>query len=359
MYCQELLCWQSTACSEHNSSRTYKAICVKFADGLVKLETQHRQVPIPGPNDVLIRVCAASLNYRDQVLLEGKYPATTTETVPLSDGAGEVVAVGKAVSRVKIGDRVVASCNVRWVGGPSLEEHRSASLGFTADGWLAENIMLNEDALVLLPDYLSYIEGASLACAAVTAWTALHTFSMMRPGQTILVQGTGGVSLFALQIARMYGARVLAITSSDDKAQKLKELGAAEVVNYSKQPEWERDILAWTDGKGVDKVVEIAGEKTIAKSAASTRIRGEIAVVGFASGFGGGLAPMTILQRSLLVAGSAIGPRLDFEALLTAMAVSKVKPVIDSVFAFADYAKAYERLKSGQHVGKIVIDLTR
>lgn len=177
------------------------------------------------------------------------------------------------------------------------------------------------------------------------------------PGQTVLVQGTGGVSLFALQFARVFGARVLAITSSDDKAARLRELGAEAVVNYSSCPDWDREILALTDGRGVDRVLDIAGEKTIVKSAASTRINGVVVVVGFASGFGGGLPPIDILARSLTVTGSTIGPRVDFEAMLRAMDRHKVRPVIDRVYPFAEYREAYKRLEGGQHVGKVVIQV--
>ena len=316
------------------------------------------QLPPLGRRDVLVRVHAASLNFRDQAVLHQAYGGRTLEVVPLSDGAGEVVAVGENVTRTKIGDRVAASCNHHWIGGPYLDEYQSSSIGFTVDGWLAEHILVPENAIVHLPDYLSYVEASSLACAAVTAWTALNRSSPLYPGQTVLVQGTGGVSLFALQIAKMVGGRVLAITSSDEKADKLKQLGADAVVNYSTQPNWDREILALTDGLGVDKVVEIAGEKTIVQSAASTKIGGEVSLVGFASGFGGGLPPIDILSRQITVGGTAIGPRLHFEALLAAMNAHKMRPVIDQVFPFADYEGAYRRLASGQMVGKVVIDLT-
>jgi NADPH:quinone reductase-like Zn-dependent oxidoreductase len=333
-----------------------KAVRYDFSDKPA-LKLRDEPVPALGRQDVLIRIHAASLNYRDQAVLDQKYGGRTDAVVPLSDGAGEVVAVGEAVTRTKVGDRVVASCFEHWIGGPYLNEYQSSTLGFTHDGWLAEHIALHENAIVHLPDYLSYEEGASLACAAVTAWTALNRSSPLQPGQTVLVQGTGGVSLFSLQIARIVGARVLAITSSDEKAEKLKQLGAEAVVNYSSQPDWDREILELTGGKGVDRVIEISGEKTIVKSAASTRIGGEIALVGFASGLGGGLPPIDILSRSLTVAGTSIGSRLHFEALLAAMTAHEMKPVIDQVFPFAEYRDAYRRLASGAMVGKVVINV--
>ncbi|KQU52339.1 hypothetical protein ASG84_25145 [Rhodococcus sp. Leaf278] len=319
---------------------------------------QEEATPTPGREDVLIRVFAASLNFRDQAVLDGHYRGPLkTSGVPLSDGAGEVVAVGSHVTRVKVGDRVSANCAVHWVAGPRLLEHRSTALGMTVDGMLAEYALVHENAVVHVPECLSYVEAASLPCAAVSAWSALHVVAPLQPGHTILVQGTGGVALFGLQIARIFGARVLAITSSDDKAEILRGLGADAVVNYRTTPDWEREILDLTDGRGVDKVIDIAGEATIVKSAASTRLGGEIGLVGFASGYGGGLPPIDILQRGITVAGIGVGPRVNFEAVLAAFAANNVKPVIDQVFPFEQYREAYKRIESGKHVGKIVVDI--
>ncbi|KAL4860354.1 hypothetical protein BDV12DRAFT_205168 [Aspergillus spectabilis] len=282
-----------------------------------------------GPRDVLIKVYAASLNYRDTALLRGEYRGSSKEdVVPVSDGAGEVVAVGKDVKRVEKGDHVAC-------------------------------VIFNEDALVRIPEYMSYVEAASLLCAAVTAWTALNKIEPLQPGQTVMIQGTGGVSLFTLQFAKIFGARVLAITSSDGKAAKLKELGADAVVNYSTTPDWDQEILALTGGKGVDKVLYIAREKTIAKSAASTRITGTIIVIGFASSFGGGLPPINILVRSLTVTRSTVGSRIDFEAMLQAMERHQVNPIIDQVYPFGEFHKAYKRLEGGQQVGKVVIEIAK
>lgn len=334
-----------------------KAVRLKVENNKLNLVLNEEAKPNIGRHDVLVRVRAASLNYRDQSILQDNYPGEVKQVIPLSDGAGEVVAVGDSVTRAKVGDRVSANCWEYWVGGPILPEYFSSSIGFTTDGWLAEYIVLHEAAIVHLPDYLSFTAAAALPCAAVTAWAALNQKTPLSPGQTILVQGTGGVALFALQIAKMVGARVLAITSSDEKAEKLKELGAEAVVNYTKQPDWEKDILALTDGIGVDKVVDIAGEKTIAKSAASTRIGGNVALVGFAGGSGGGISPVDIMSRALSLNTTTMGTRLDFEALLAAMTAHKMNPVIDQVFPFADYQEAYSRIASGAMVGKIVIEM--
>ncbi|WP_145151825.1 NAD(P)-dependent alcohol dehydrogenase [Paenibacillus xylanexedens] len=334
-----------------------KAVRLKVENNTLNLVLNEEAKPSIGRRDVLVRVRAASLNYRDQAILEDNYPGEVKQVIPVSDGAGEVVAVGDSVTRAKVGDRVSANCWEYWIGGPILPEYFSSSVGFTTDGWLAEYIVLNEAAIVHLPEYLSFTDAAALPCAAVTAWAALNQKTPLSPGQTVLVQGTGGVALFALQIAKMVGARVLAITSSDEKAEKLKELGAEAVVNYTKQPNWEKDILALTGGVGVDKVVDIAGEKTIVKSAASTRIGGNVALVGFAGGSGGGISPVDIMSRALSLNTTTMGTRMDFEALLAAMTAHKMKPVIDRIFPFADYQEAYSRLASGAMVGKIVIEM--
>jgi NADPH:quinone reductase-like Zn-dependent oxidoreductase len=336
-----------------------KAVRLITAGNQMNLELHDEPLPKPGRHEALVRVHAASLNFRDQAVLNGPYGAATKKNgIPLSDGAGEVVAVGEDVTRVKVGDRVAANCFAHWIGGPFLADYHASSVGFSIDGMLAEHVLLHENAFVHLPDYMSYIEAASLPCAAVTAWSALNLATPLHPGQTVLIQGTGGVALFSLQVARMFGARVLAITSSDEKAEKLKELGAESVVNYHTFPDWDREILALTDGQGVDKVIDIAGEKTTVKSATSAKIRGEITLVGAVSGLGGGLPPVDILFRSLIIGASTIGPRTNFEALLKAMAMHEMRPVIDRVYPFAEFREAYRHIESGKHVGKVVIDVT-
>ena len=314
--------------------------------------------PQLGPRDVLIRVYAAALNFRDALVPSGKYPGPLKpQVVPLSDGAGQVIGIGSEVHRVKVGDRVTANCHPHWLAGPLLLEYRPHSLGFTTDGMLAECAVVHENGVVALPAYLSFLEAATLPCAAVSAWSALTFGKPLAPGQSVLVQGTGGVALFALQIARMHGARVLAITSSADKADRLKALGADAVVNYREVPEWSKAILDLTGGVGVDKVVEIGGQSTLHQSAACSRVGGEIGVVGFASGFGGELGALAIMLRSLLIKGINIGPRAHLEALLSAMAATQVHPVIDTVYGFSEFRDAYLHLQSGQHVGKVVVDL--
>jgi NADPH:quinone reductase-like Zn-dependent oxidoreductase len=226
----------------------------------------------------------------------------------------------------------------------------------TQDGTLAEYMLLDENAAVQLPDYLTYNEAAALPCASVSAWTALTFGSPLTPGQTVLTQGTGGVSLFAVQLAKAFGARVIATTSSEEKAGLLRSLGADHVINYMATPRWDEEALALTGGQGVDKIVEIGGEATIEQSAACARIGGEIGLVGFVTGFGGGLPPLSIMARSLLLKGVPMGPRSSFDALLAAMAATKIRPILDRVFSFENFRDAYRRLDSGQHIGKIVIE---
>lgn len=322
---------------------------------------QTRQaIPALGRNEVLIKVKAASLNFRDHAALSGSYPGVVDSVVPLSDGAGQVAAVGENVTRVKVGSRVSANCWANWVDGRVLKpEYYTASIGFNMDGWLSEYIVLDEMSLVQLPDYLSYTQAAALPCGAVTSWNAIHQHGALQAGQTVLVQGAGGVSLFALQLAKLSGARVLAIAGRDDdqKARLLRELGAETVVPYGNNPDWEKEILKLTNGLGVDKVVEVAGEKTINKSVGCTRAGGNLALVGFASGMGGGVSPLEIMTRGIQLGAVTMGSRSDFEAMLRAMASAEMKPVIDSVFAFDDYQKAYDRLQSGSVSGKVVIEM--
>lgn len=341
-------------------SQSMKAVRLTHNGDKLQLSQTNQAIPTLGKNEVLIKVKATSLNFRDHMALTGNYPGVVDSVVPLSDGAGDVVAVGDNVTRVKIGSRVSANCWANWVDGTVLKpEYYVASIGFNMDGWLAEYIMLHEMSLVELPEYLSYAQASTLPCGAVTAWNAIHQHDTLTAGQTVLVQGAGGVSLFALQLAKLSGARVLAIASrdDDDKAELLKDLGAETVVAYGKDPDWDKQILALTDGLGVDKVVEVAGERTINKSVASTKAGGNVALVGFASGTGGGVSPLEIMTRGIQLGAVTMGSRSDFEAMLKAMASVKMQPVIDSTFAFDDYQHAYDRLHSGKVTGKVVIEI--
>ncbi|MEJ7935940.1 NAD(P)-dependent alcohol dehydrogenase [Sphingobium sp. AN558] len=337
-----------------------KAIRVTKPGRYEDLELIEEPTPELGRRDVLIRVRAASLNYRDTIIAKGSYPGPLAHrVVPVSDGAGDVAAVGADVTRVKVGDRVTANCICDWIGGPNIAEYRGNSIGTTIDGMLAEYARVEERAVILLPDSLTYQEAASLPCAAVSAWSALHIAAPLAPGQTVLIQGTGGVALFGLQIARMFNARVIALTSSEEKAEKLKAMGAAAVINYRETPDWEHPVLDLTDGKGVDKVIEIGGSGTINHSVACTRAGGEIGLVGYVTGTEGGVSPIAMQIRSVNIKPVSIGPRLSFEALLAAMHATGTRPVIDSVFPFLEFRDALRHLESGAQVGKVVIDVSQ
>ena len=322
------------------------------------LDLTTSDIPSGTPRDVAIRLHAASLNYRDGLITKGQYPGFVRDKlVPLSDGAGEVIAVGSAVTRAAVGDRVVIHCLPRWIDGAFDSSFVREGFGVSIDGMLSDHAVVDEEAVVKIPDYLSYEEAASLPCAAVSAWNALTDRQSLQPGQTVLVLGTGGVSLFALQISRMFGARVIATTSSAAKAEKLRTLGAAVVLNYRETTDWDGAVLQHTDGLGVDRVVEVGGAGTINRSIACTRAGGHIGLVGFVSGFGATLDPVSVLGRGITLKGIGIGSRVQFESLLRAMSAHQIRPVIDRVFAFEDFRTAFQLLDAGTYVGKILIKI--
>jgi NADPH:quinone reductase-like Zn-dependent oxidoreductase len=272
----------------------------------------------------------------------------------LSDGAGEVIAVGDGVSRVKVGDRVAGCFMQRWAGGEVDDEAFATAMGGAIDGMLTEFALLEAGGVVKLPEHLSFEQGATLPCAAVTAWHSLVAFGRLRAGDTVLVQGTGGVSIFALQFARNAGARVIATTSQPAKAQRLKALGAEAVIDYKATPGWEQEVLRLTQGRGVDHVVEVGGAGTMQKSLACVRVGGKIGVIGVLTG-PAQVDPTPILRRNIGVQGIYVGHRQMFEAMNRAIAASRLEPVIDRVFDFAEAPAAYRHLQSQGHFGKVVI----
>jgi NADPH:quinone reductase-like Zn-dependent oxidoreductase len=336
-----------------------RAVTISATTGIDGIKLVEQRVPEPGPRDVLIRVRSASLNFRDLLLPLGAFPRAMhyLGRVPLSDGAGDVVAVGPEVTRVRAGDRVAVTTKIGWISGPPPADDRDGSPGFTTDGLLREYAAFDEDAVVRIPDGLNYDEAASLPCAAVSAWAALTTGPCsLLPGQTLLVQGTGGVSLFALQFGLLCGARVIGITSTESKSALMRELGAAAVVNYRELPEWQNQILELTEGRGVDRVVDIGGADTMGRSAECTRVGGVMSCVGFITGKTGGIDPITLVSRALQVRGHLMGNRGQFEEMLTAMTYHGVHPVIDSaIFGLHEAALAYRHLHEAKHIGKVVI----
>lgn len=325
------------------------------ANGIDTLELAEAETPRPGRGQVLVRMRAASLNYRDLMVTSGRYGRGTAppNLVPLSDGAGEVVEIGADVTRVKVGDRVAGIFMQTWQGGEISPEDPPSSLGGAIDGVLAEYKLFDQHGLVRLPAHLSFEEGATLPCAGVTAWNALFVGRPLIAGQSVLVLGTGGVSIFALQLARAAGARVIATSSSDEKLAQAKKFGASDGVNYRQHPEWHEQVLALTDGRGVDHVVEVGGAGTLPRSVESARLGGNIHLIGVLTG--GEINPTPMMRKTLNVRGIYVGSRQMFEALNRSIELHRIKPVIDRVFDFADAKAAYHHLESQTHVGKVVI----
>lgn len=326
--------------------------------GIDALALVERPEPKPGWGEVLIRVRATSLNYRDLIVVQSGYGnKQKLPLIPMSDGAGEVVAVGEGVTRVKVGDRVAGIFFQDWIAGALTKEKMNSALGGAIDGVLTEYAVLNQDGLVLLPDHLSYEEGATLPCAAVTAWHALVTKGNVTAGETVLVLGTGGVSIFALQFASMHGARVIVTSSSDAKLERARVLGASETINYKSTPNWEEQVFQLTERNGVDHVIEVGGAGTLAKSLRAVRVEGRISLIGVLTGSTSEVNPMPILMKSLKMQGIYVGSREMFEAMNRAIALHQLKPVIDRVFPFTEAPEAYRYMKSAAHFGKIVIQL--
>lgn len=336
-----------------------RAVTISSTTGFDGIKLVEQPVPEPGPRDVLIRMRSASLNFRDLLLPLGTFPRAMNYLgrVPLSDGAGDVFAVGDEVTRVRVGDRAVVTTKIGWVGGPPPVDDRESSPGFDIDGVLREYAAFHEDGIVRIPEELSYDEAAALPCAGVSAWAALTTGPRsLLPGETLLVQGTGGVSLFALQFALLCGAQVIGITSSEAKSALMRELGAVEVVNYRDIPEWQDRVLELTRGRGVDRVVDIGGSRTLARSAQCTRVGGVMSCVGFVTGQAGGIDAITLVSRALQVCGHLMGNRGQFEEMLTAIVNHRVHPIIDpAVFRLHDVGLAYRYLHEARHIGKVVI----
>jgi NADPH:quinone reductase-like Zn-dependent oxidoreductase len=335
-----------------------KAFAIKDSFGIDALKFSERTDPTPGPGQVVVRVKAVSLNYRDLLTVKhGGMRNLRLPLVPCSDGAGEVVKIGAGVTRVKPGDRVAGIFMQTWLAGEVNASHGRSALGGSLDGMLAEQVVLHEDGLIHLPEHLSYEEAATLPCAAVTAWQGLVTKGEMKAGDTVLVQGTGGVSIFALQFAVMTGARVLITSSSDEKLVRAKQLGAAEVINYRTTPDWDRRVLELTGGEGVDHVVEVGGAGTLEKSFQAVRLGGTVSLIGILTGAGGQVNPLPVLSKSIRLQGIYVGSREMFAAMNRAIAMHRMRPVIDRVFPFTQTREAFKLMESAAHFGKIVIAL--
>jgi NADPH:quinone reductase-like Zn-dependent oxidoreductase len=323
---------------------------------LDQLTCSDEDVPSPSAGEVQVDMKAAALNYRDVGVVAGVYTAAP-DLVPMSDGAGRVVAVGPGVTDFAVGDDIVSCFYEDWQAGAATPANHRRSFGSERDGMLAERVNLPATGLVHKPATLSYAEAATLTCAGLTAWTALFSEAGLRPGQHVVVQGTGGVSIFALQFAVMAGATVSVLSSSDAKLERAKALGAAHLVNYRTTPNWSDAVMDFTVGQGADVVIEVGGPATFAQAQAALRMDGTIAIVGLLSGIETPLSiPLAIMRRAR-IHGVTVGHREDMLAMLRAVDAHGIKPVIDQRYAFADARRAYEDLPKGEHFGKLVIDI--
>lgn len=324
------------------------------SDGIDGLEQFQPQKRSPGPGEVTVAMKANSINYRDYMIVSDplargiKLPRT-----PNSDGAGEIIAVGDGVEDFAVGDRVATCFFANWIDGPCTIEAMNSALGGAIDGVLTRETVLSASGVVKIPDSLSFEEASTLPCAALTAWRAVVVEGQVKPGDTVLLLGTGGVSIFALQFIKMIGARAIITSSSPEKMLRAKQLGADSLINYRDKPDWEKEVLRMTDGRGVDVVVEVGGAGTIARSVAATRIAGRIALIGVLTG--GQFDPTAIMRKSINMQGIYVGSRAMFKDMLRAIELHGLKPVIDQTFSFNEAPAAYWAMAQAQHFGKIVI----
>jgi len=327
--------------------------------GLDNLRIEEQPVPSPGPGEVLVRLRAASLNYRDTLTVVGGYGSRQKRErlIPLGDGAGEVAEAGPAVKSWRKGDRVILCLMPDWQGGEMSEEKSAASLGGSIDGCAVEYRVVAATGLVRTPEHLSDIEAATLPCAALTAWSAVMSQGRVGPGDTVLTQGTGGVSLFALQFAKHAGARVIATSSTTQRLQRLRELGADEVINYRDEPDWGRRARALTGGRGVDHVVEVGGAETLAQSIRAVRVGGTLSLIGVLGGAKPDFNLAHVVMQNIRLQGVTVGSRDQLEHMVAAVTAHKLKPVIDRVFPLAEIRAAIEHLGARRHIGKVCIAL--
>uniref|UniRef100_A0A832H4C2 NAD(P)-dependent alcohol dehydrogenase n=1 Tax=Oscillatoriales cyanobacterium SpSt-402 TaxID=2282168 RepID=A0A832H4C2_9CYAN len=335
-----------------------KAYELRNQPGLAAWDLVERPTPEPQAGQVLVKMHAASLNYRDLLVAKGAYGAKEFKPItPLSDGAGAVVAVGDGVTRVKVGDRVAGIFMQDFIDGRLTREKSNSALGGAISGVLAEYVVFDENGLVNIPAHLTYEEAATLPCAAVTAWNALVTEGKLKAGDTVLLLGTGGVSIFALQFAKLMGARIIITSSQDEKLEKAKQLGADVGINYKVTPNWDEKVWELTDKRGADHVVEVGGADTLNQSLKAATYGGNISLIGVLTGLKGDINTALILHKHIRVQGIYVGSRTMFEEMNRAIAQAQLHPVIDRVFEFAHATAALAYLESGAHFGKIVIKI--
>ena len=333
-----------------------RAFEIQGSFGLDNLRLTERPDPAPGPGQVLLKMRSASLNYRDLLMVRGHYnPRQPLPLIPCSDGVGEVIAVGEGVSRVSVGDRVASCFFQTWIDGPPTAGKLAGTLGGPLDGMLAEQVVLSEDGVVPAPEHLSDVEAATLPCAALTAWSALVEQGEVGADDTVLVQGTGGVSIFALQIGRALGARVIVTSSSEAKLRRAIDLGAWKTINYTENPSWGKIVRQLTDAIGVDQVVEVGGAGTLEQSLRAVRVGGQVSVIGVLSGISSELNIIPILMQNIRLQGILVGSRNGFERMNQHLVKHEIQPVVDGVFPFSDALEAFRHMASGAHFGKIAI----
>ncbi len=331
---------------------------VAGSTSLEGLKRGSRPDPVAQTGQILVRMQTASLNFRDLMVARGLYfgGPVSSATIPLSDGTGEVVSVGSGVTRFKVGDRVCGTFFRGWTDGRTPEGPRVSLGAPPADGVLAEYAVFDEQNAVAVPGHLAPEAAATLPCAGVTAWHALIENGRVMPGETVLVIGTGGVSVFALQFARLAGARVLAISSSDQKLERARQLGAEGGVNYRQKPDWEAEILRLTHGRGVDHIIEVGGVGTLGRSMAAVAPGGRIQLIGVLTGHGAQPpSPYALMGKQATLQGVFVGSRAHFERMNAAIAGARLEPVLDRVFSFEEAPAAYQYLEQGAHFGKVVI----
>jgi NADPH:quinone reductase-like Zn-dependent oxidoreductase len=326
------------------------------AFGIENLKLVEQEAAEPALGFVKIRVHAVSLNYRDLMVVQGRYnPKMKLPRVPCSDGAGEVIAVGEGVTEWKPGDRVAGIFFQNWIEGPANAAKQKGALGGDIDGMLATEVTLSASGLVRIPEHLSYAEASTLPCAALTAWNALFSVAKTQPGDTVLIEGTGGVSIFALQFAKLVGARVLGISSSDEKLARAKTLGLDAGLNYRETPDWEKWVNEQTGGDGVDLAVEVGGAGTLARAIRATRVGGTIAQIGVLTGPNESVDIRHVLSKQIKIHGVYVGSREQFLAMNKAIGLSGLKPVVDATFPFSEAPAALQHMESAAHFGKIVV----
>jgi NADPH:quinone reductase-like Zn-dependent oxidoreductase len=335
-----------------------KCVEIVATNGFDGLRLTERPTPKPGPRQVVVRMRAASFNWRDMMILKGGYVrGIPLPRIPLSDGAGEVAEVGSEVTRVKVGDRVCGTFFQTWLTGPVFAEAQNAALGGTAEGVLSEYALLEGEGVVRFPEHLSFEEAATLPCAGLTAWHGLFEAGGLRAGETALLLGTGGVSVFGLQLARAAGANAIITSSSDEKLERAKQLGATGTINYTKTPKWCEAVRALTGGRGADATLDVIGGETSHAALESLRVGGHAAIIGARSGVGSDLDRRFVLQKGLRVTGINIGSRAMFEAMNRAITTAKLKPVVDKTFPIDDAINAYKDFATGKHFGKVVVTI--